>query len=81
MRNNKDLVDMVPEEVSADVPAAALESSDLGRMRKALGGKNIPAAEIAKKFIKQEEHSFNLFQTVSELKNQVENTEMQLFDL
>jgi hypothetical protein len=37
-------------------------------MRKALG-KNLPAAEIAKKFIKQEEHSFNLFQTVGELKN------------
>ena len=57
------------EEVPADAPVIAVEDeSDLGRMRKALG-KNLPAAEIAKKFIKQEEHSFNLFQTVGELKN------------
>lgn len=64
------------------VSAVDMQGTKLQKIQQAMNARpGQGAKELAKKFIQQEEDSFNLFKAVGQLKNQVENTEMQLFEL
>ena len=54
------------------------------RLRNALAGQagaRMDAEEIVRKFVRQEEQHFALFQTVAQLKTQVANTETEILDM